>query len=127
MKVSDGTELIVGSTESESKLSLTSLELKDDSGLFTKVRGMLAVGEVVAKAPKLRNIGGTHSELEIQTGNAVAAVRGTIFAAKVAQEGGAVSSFTLIAGSLQMAETSPTATMTVTGSGVVNDVITVTE
>lgn len=127
LKVSDGTELIVGSTASESKLSLTSLELKDDSGLFTKVRGMLAVGEVVAKAPKLRNIGGANSELEIQTNNAVAAVRGTIFAVKVAQEGGAISTFTLISGSLQMAETTPTATMTVTGSGVVNDIITVKE
>ncbi len=75
LKVSDGTELIIGSNTNESRFTFSSMELKDDTGLLTKVRGILAMGEVVAKAPKLRTVTGNRSDLEIETGNAVAAVR----------------------------------------------------
>lgn len=127
LKVSDGTELIVGSTTSESKFSLSSMELKDDSGLLTKVRGMLATGEVVAKAPKLRDVNGDRSDLEIETGNAVAAVRGTIFAVQAPVVATDKPTFTLIAGSLKMSEVEAVAPIVVSGSGAVSDTITVPE
>lgn len=101
MKISDGTELIVGSTSSETHLELRNLALKDESGLLTQVRAVLGSGEVLAKAPKLRESGSDRSDLEIETGTAVAAVRGTIF--EVSAGGGGVSpSYTLLEGSIQL-------------------------
>ncbi len=127
LKVSDGTELIVGSTASESRFSFSSLDLKDDTGLFTKVRGILAIGEVVAKAPKLRTIDGNRSDLEIETGNAVAAVRGTIFGVQAASIADPNATFTLISGSIQIGVVQYATTITVTGTGVTSDVVTVPE
>lgn len=125
LKVSDGTELIVGSTATESKFSLSAMELKDDTGLLTKVRGLLATGEVVAKAPKLRDVNGDRSDLEIETGNAVAAVRGTIFAVQAPVAATDKPTFTLIEGTLKMSEVAAVTTIVVSGSGVMADTVTV--
>jgi hypothetical protein len=63
----------------ETKLVMQELSLKDDSGLLTRVRLLLSSGEIVTKAPKLRTESGNRSDFEIETGGAVAAVRGTVF------------------------------------------------
>lgn len=99
--MSDGTELIVGSTSAETRLELRNLALKDESGLLTHVRAVLGSGEVLAKAPKLRESGSDRSDLEIETGTAVAAVRGTIFEVS-AGGGGTLPSYTLIEGSIKL-------------------------
>lgn len=127
IKVSDGTELILGSETTSSSFSFNTLDNKDDTGLLTQVRWLLSAGEVVAKAPKLRTIDGNRSDLEIQTGNAVAAVRGTIFSVKAAPDTTSNSSFTLIVGSLQIEAAEPTNAITISGSGVENTTVTVPE
>lgn len=85
------------------------------------------MGEVVAKAPKLRTIDGNQSDLEIQTGNAVAAVRGTIFAVQAASSSDPSPTFTLIAGSIQIGAVQADSPITVTGSGVADQIVTVPE
>ncbi len=68
LKVSDGTELILGSTTNTSTLNMMDLSTKDDTGLLTHVRLLLSSGEVTAKAPKLRTVGTDRSDLEIESG-----------------------------------------------------------
>jgi prepilin-type N-terminal cleavage/methylation domain-containing protein len=103
IKVSDGTELSLGSNTNASVLKMSELQIKDDRWLFTRVRLLLSSGEVVARVPELRVRDGNRSDLEIETGGAVAAVRGTIFGVNAAAS--TPKYITLIAGSLEMSRT----------------------
>ena len=76
IKISDGTELSLGSPTNASVLKMSELRVKDDRGLFTRVRLILSSGQVAARVPELRVRDGDRSDLEIETGGAVAAVRG---------------------------------------------------
>ena len=76
--LSDGTELRIGGAAATS-LKITELSVADPKGFLTRVRLALNSGEAWAKAPKLREAGDGRSELEIESGGAVASVRGTVF------------------------------------------------
>jgi ferric-dicitrate binding protein FerR (iron transport regulator) len=106
IKISDGTELSLGSPTNVSVLKISELQIKDDRGLFTRVRLILSSGQVGARVPELRVRDGNRSDLEIESGGAVAAVRGTIFGVN-AGDGAATTPryITLLAGSLETQRT----------------------
>ncbi|PIQ42153.1 hypothetical protein COW06_00615 [Candidatus Gracilibacteria bacterium CG12_big_fil_rev_8_21_14_0_65_38_15] len=79
LHISDGSELSLGSTTSETILELTSLKYSDDNNLASKVQLLLSLGEVWTEAPHLRTETDSESDFSIQTDSAVAAVRGTVF------------------------------------------------
>lgn len=79
LHISDGSELSLGSTASQTELSLKSLAYSDDNNLVSKVSLFLGLGEVWVEAPHLRTETDSASDFSIQTDSAVAAVRGTVF------------------------------------------------
>ena len=79
LHISDGSELSLGSTSSETSLTLSSLTYADDNNLASRVSLLLSLGEVWTEAPRLRTETDSASDFSIQTDSAVAAVRGTIF------------------------------------------------
>jgi hypothetical protein len=106
IKVSDGTELSLGSLTDTTVLKISELQVKDDRGLFTRVRLMLSSGQVSARVPELRVRDGERSDLEIESGGAVAAVRGTIFGVNAGNGATLTPRYiTLIAGSIETQKT----------------------
>ena len=106
IKISDGTEISLGSPTNVSVLKINELQVKDDRGLFTRVRLILSSGQVGARVPELRVRDGNRSDLEIESGGAVAAVRGTIFGVNAGDGApGTPRYITLIAGSLETQRT----------------------
>jgi len=79
LHISDGSELSLGSTTSQTELQLSTLAYSDDNNLASKVALWLKSGEVWTEAPHLRTELDSSSEFSIQTDAAVAAVRGTVF------------------------------------------------
>ena len=79
LHISDGSELSLGSTTSETKLELSTLVYNDDNNLASKVSLLLSLGEVWVEAPHLRTETNSASDFSIQTDSALAAVRGTVF------------------------------------------------
>lgn len=77
--LSDGSELSLGSTASQTVLNLKSLAYGDEANLASKVSLYLSLGEVWTEAPHLRTESDSPSDFSIQTDSAVAAVRGTVF------------------------------------------------
>lgn len=113
IKISDGSEITLGNPTSDSALKINELKMKDDTGLFTRVRVALSSGEMWTKAPKLREFDGNRSDFEVETQGTVAAVRGTIFGANA---GIGAGSFTLYEGKIQL-ENSAGVPAVVIGSG----------
>ena len=79
VKLSDGSQLVVGHPTQSSTLSFSGLTYKDDKGLLTQVKLLLTGGQAWVAAPTLRSRDGNMSEFEIETNGSVAAIRGTIF------------------------------------------------
>jgi hypothetical protein len=79
IKLSDGSQLVVGHPSQSSTLSFSGLTYKDDTGLLTQVKLLLTGGQAWVAAPTLRSRDGNTSEFEIETNGSVAAIRGTIF------------------------------------------------
>lgn len=79
LHISDGSEISLGSTTSETKLELSTLVYTDDHNLVSKVSLLLSLGEVWVEAPHLRTEMDSISDFSIQTDSALAAVRGTVF------------------------------------------------
>ena len=77
--VSDGSELSLGSSVSQTILNLKSLTYGDDANLASRVSLYLSLGEIWTEAPHLRTEAGSASDFNVQTDSAVAAVRGTVF------------------------------------------------
>ncbi|MBP7806553.1 FecR domain-containing protein [Candidatus Gracilibacteria bacterium] len=79
LHISDGSELSLGSTGSQTILDLTTLAYSDEHSLASKVILYLSYGETWIEAPHLRTETDSQSDFSISTDSAVAAVRGTVF------------------------------------------------
>lgn len=102
LHISDGSELSLGSTTSETKLALSTLVYNDDHNLASKVSLLLSLGEVWVEAPHLRTETDSVSDFSIQTDSALAAVRGTVFG--VSRDTAGKTNISLAAGKLEVAK-----------------------
>ncbi|MDD2891352.1 MAG: FISUMP domain-containing protein [Candidatus Gracilibacteria bacterium] len=102
LHISDGSELSLGSTESQTELSLSSLKYNDDNNLASRVVLILTSGEVWTEAPHYRTEMDSPSDFSIQTDSALAAVRGTVFG--VSKNPTGVTTFSLASGKLEVAK-----------------------
>jgi FecR protein. len=102
LHISDGSELSLGSTTSQTVLALSSLSYSDDNNLTSKVALYLKSGEVWTEAPHLRTEADSASNFSIHTDTAVAAVRGTVFG--VAESSTGATSISLASGRLEVAQ-----------------------
>jgi hypothetical protein len=75
LHISDGSELSLGSSGSQTQLSLSSLTYSTENNLASKVSLFLSLGEVWVEAPHLRTETDSASDFSIQTDSAVAAIR----------------------------------------------------
>lgn len=73
--LSDGSELKLWSTTKNSLLDMNDLKYKEDNNLLTQVSLKLVLWEIWVKAPEME----TWSEFTIETSNAAASVRWTVF------------------------------------------------
>ena len=103
--ISDGSELSLGSTTSETILSLDSLTYNDDNNLASRVSLFLSLGEIWVEAPHLRTETDSESDFRIQTDSALAAVRGTVFGmTKTGSLITGTTSIALVSGKLEVAK-----------------------
>lgn len=72
---SDGSTSLLWDTNASSEITLSQMRYIEENNLFTSIKISLNMGAIWTKASKLAD----KSEFQIETPNAVAAVRGTIF------------------------------------------------
>lgn len=101
LHISDGSELSLGSTTSQTILSLNTLEYSDDNNLASRVALFLKSGEVWTEAPHLRMEADSNSDFSIKTDSALAAVRGTVFGVTRDASG---TTFSLASGKLEVSK-----------------------
>ena len=100
LHISDGSELSLGSSTTQTELKLDTLEYSDDNNLASKVKLLLSLGEVWVEAPRLRTESDSASDFSLQTDSAVAAVRGTVFGVSRSSTG--VTAISLVSGKLEV-------------------------
>lgn len=96
INLSDWSELRLWSTIRSSTLNLNTLSYKEDDNLLTKISLKLTLWEVWVKAPQLED----WSEFSLETDNAAASVRWTVF--WMTTDGNGSWSINLIEGKLQI-------------------------
>lgn len=102
LHISDGSELSLGSTTTQTQLALSTLVYNDDNNLASKVSLLLSLGEVWVEAPHLRTETDSASDFSIQTDSALAAVRGTVFG--VTKNPLGITKLSLAAGKLEVSK-----------------------
>ncbi len=100
LHISDGSELSLGSTTTQTQLALSTLVYNDDNNLASKVSLLLSLGEVWVEAPHLRTETDSVSDFSIQTDSALAAVRGTVFG--MSRDANSKTNISLAAGKLEV-------------------------
>lgn len=72
---SDGSQVMLWSTEENTELAIADMEFKEENNLFTDIKLVLNIGSAFTQAAKLDS----KSNFEVYTSDTVAAVRGTVF------------------------------------------------